>query len=141
MREILFRGKRLNNGEWVYGSYVYQYGAHEIYLPSTDGNGFDNYNINPETVGQYTGLVDRNGNKIFEGDIFLLDCDLLAIVIFKCGSYCLEVRGFCGCFTESGYDECGGGFGVIECEPIDWYCIRDMETLGNIHDNPELLKR
>lgn len=75
MREYLFRGKRVANDQWVYGSYVYQYNCHLIYLPSVDGDGFDYYHVYPESVGQYTGMnefvmSDRSYNKpLFEGDI------------------------------------------------------------------------
>lgn len=135
MREILFRGRRIDGGEWLYGHYVHQYGADMIYLP--DGvdreYGFDYYHIDKETVGQYTGLMDRNGKKIFEGDIIK--------------------RTERGTVFEVGFDY--GAFGTVERYPKtlhftddvfafsdDSYGImpeRDYEIIGNIHDNPELL--
>lgn len=67
MREILFRGKRTDNGEWVYGYYVVQNGSHQIYF-DVPGSEWNIWNVDPATVGQYTGLTDKNGKRIFEGD-------------------------------------------------------------------------
>lgn len=144
MREILFRGKRLDNGEWVEGGYNYKkVGGYftDVFIIEhlTDGV-CECHNVDPDTVGQYTGLCDKNGRKIFEGDMFRMDEDDIAVVIFKDGCFRLEIHGLCGTWTESGFDECGGGYGIIECDPIDWYYIKDMDVIGNIHDNSDLLK-
>lgn len=130
MREILFRGKRLNDNEndWAYGSYVKQYDCDMIYFPTAESDGFDYAHIIPETVGQYTGLTDKNGTKIFEGDIVQA-----ATVLFRSRPYLVDMdeeRG--GWFPFA----CGDGCGCCECEVVRAGCC---EVIGNIHDNPELL--
>lgn len=124
MREILFRGKRLYNGEWVYGSYVQQYGAATIYLPDgVDSEyGFDNYPVDPETVGQFTGLTDKNGVRIFEGDILQFEDDY-ALVRYSSEDAMFELR----------FDTFVSNFSKVN---INMY----GEVVANIHDNPELLE-
>ena len=130
MREILFRAKRLNNGEWVYGSYVNQYGAHEIYLPDgvASEHGFSRCHVIPETVCQYTGLTDKNGRKIFEGDIVEGNSEYFTYthpygkVVYDGGQYLIS-------FDDVLED--------IECLGA-W--ANDIEIIGNIYDNPELLE-
>lgn len=124
MREILFRGKRVDNGEWVFGYYVEQYGAKEIYLPDgVDSElGFDHYSVIPETVGQFTGLTDKNDKRIFEGDI-LNGMGGLHLVYFDTSLAWFEWAKICGNWSESF---------------SGW--ASEYEVIGNIHDNTELLK-
>ena len=140
----LFRGKR-SNGEWAEGSLHIEYGE-----MTKDGNRAIDYRIlgmrgecyyvDPTTIGECTGLKNKNGKLIFEGDMFSIEDEIVAVVIFKDGCFRMEEYGLCGTWTESVFDECGGGWGIIQCDPIDWYTIGDMENIGNITDNPELLK-
>lgn len=127
-REILFRGKRIDNGEWVEGN---------IFIPDKLTNreppteilvGTNvvriSYEVDPETVGQYTGLTDKNGKKIFEGDIMA--------------------------FTAYGFDYVGTvefayGSASIMCEHASPFLDQAVSKhgayiIGNMHDNPELLK-
>lgn len=127
MREILFRGKRTDNGEWVEGFYVCLGGMFRYILTgklNIDGNyiGFEKYEVDPETIGQDTGLTDKNGKRIVEGDICEYD-DTIGVVEF-----CEDNAMFT--FT---YDE------NIEA---DFSCLwgKDLAVIGNITDNPELLK-
>lgn len=133
MREILFRGQREDNGEWVYGYLVKlpsaimigdYFNPWYIYVPPKDPE--DNggyYRVIPGTVGQYTGWTDKNGVKIFDGDI----CEI---------------------------DREGGRFEIIWDNPcarvalvsdelyfaFDQFHSNEISVIGNIHDNPELLE-
>ena len=127
MREILFRGKRKDNGEWVYGgvlqtdnwsdiSVVNDYDGSMYEPPSCD---VDSYEVISETVGQYTGLTDKNGKKIFEGDIL------------KFGDFVYSV--------EWKEDRLGYGY----AERADRMLEQDgghCTIIGNVHDNPDFLK-
>ncbi len=65
MREILFRGKRVNNGEWVYGD-ISQHKNGKVFIKT--GSAIHSYEVDPSAVAQYTDVTDKNGVKIFEGD-------------------------------------------------------------------------
>ena len=138
-REILFRGKRTDNGEWVKGFYVCVPDTHYIMTGKFDSltNGIINseaYKVDPDTVGQFTGLTDRNGVKIFEGDIikwkYLCNDHLVYQVVYEKGTAGFVTRrnfnnrDGIDCYSDSVFDDDG-----------------DMsEVIGNIHDNPELLE-
>ena len=129
MHDIEFRGKRIDNGEWVEGYYYkakYYRTDDELcdYItvphPKEYNEPSSHYIVNAETVGQYTGLKDKNGTKIFEGDIVLLKGDEEPYQV---------------AFDES----CFQVYGNSICYVMDNFYDHDIEVIGNIYDNPELL--
>lgn len=126
-REILFRGKRLDNGEWVEGFYMPRPNLNKIYIVSIATTLWNE--VDPATVGQFTGLTDKNGKRIFEGDI-CRNTKTGEIVSVKWHGtmagyvwHKREEKSYLYSFGElfRAYDKC--------------------EVIGNIHDNPELLER
>ena len=120
MREILFRGKRLCNNKWMMGSLLcYEDGDCHI---CCDNFGLNHYRVDPKTVGQFIGLTDKNGKKIFEGDI-MSERGCLFVVVYdtKWARFKLQ--------------HIGRGIQYPE-----WNRGVQMEIVGNIHDNPELLE-
>lgn len=144
-REILFRGKRTDDGKWVYGHYIkathhwHSYGVHEDWIATdtVQNGGWCNvrgkYAVLPETVGQYTGLTDKNGKKIFEGDIVEGHCH-------SQWSHRLQ-----RCVVEYDRDGFLARHYVVQggVERFFSYKVlfsKDVVLIGNIHDNPELMK-
>lgn len=126
MREILFRGKT-DNGKWVEGFYYKDLTSNCVYIISwKNANVLDVENfveVTTETIGQYTGLTDKNGKKIFEGDIVklhLIDCIEIGVIKYN------DIMCRFMFFTKD------GSYGFDN--------TNDFEVIGNIHDNPELLK-
>lgn len=121
MREILFRGKRVDNGEWAYGSYVHivQYKESTDYIADEEP---DQYVVIPETVGQYTGLKDKNNVDVFEGDI---------VVCNQSGSYGISVI----IYDNSAFYVMPLNGNILEHTLWDyWYNDWDIEVIGNVHD-------
>lgn len=134
MCEILFRGKKKAHNKWVYGWYCGK--TLSIDMSSTeessqiiDAKTLYWHVCEPETVGQYTGLTDKNGNKIFEGDILQSWSNY-----HKKYCYCGIVR-----YGEFNCSCCDGVYGWY-LDGGDIRLIDGYEVCGNIHDNPELLE-
>ena len=124
MREILFRGKDIA-GNWYYGVPLIFI---EDYVCMTAPHTF-NKAVIPETVGQYTGLTDKNGKKIFEGDIVKYSDPFPFAKEYIMSEVAFDF-GFCGFLPFADYD----------CDCGEYVNADDCEVIGNVHDNPELLK-
>lgn len=133
MRTIKFRGKRVNGGEWVESMTIshstIKRKAYEVFFEISPNKWVG---VIPETVGQFTGLLDKNGKEIYEGDIVSVDDFSSAYsspytgkVIMRGGQWCVEYYKEYRC-----------------CPPLffDDFADRKTEVVGNIYDNPELLK-
>ena len=151
MREILFRGKRCDNSEWVQGYYIraehhwHNHGIHKDWITlgaSANGGWFalhNKYAVKSETVGQFTGLTDKNGTKVFEGDILKFtdekyDYEWIGIVEF--GNPNAEYNW--------GYQLVYIKGAQPNTDILLWFDMEETgaysEVIGNIHDNPELLE-
>ena len=161
IREILFRGKCCTTGEWVEGflgieeldDYVIQQFSFDEYFASEC---IDQYSVKLETVGRYTGLTDKNGTRIFEGDVVKLFDIAIGEIVCEYGAFGINCR------QQIDYDYLASEIAsVTGCDNTPMFCRNDnfvslwelywnynqesseisvIEVIGNIHDNPELLK-
>lgn len=126
IREILYRGKRIDNSEWIEGTY---WQSNESII---DKQGYS-IKITPKTVGQYTGLKDKNGKKIFEGDILRFTRggnEYIGKVVYE--------QRICG--LDLWYNEVVGAYGEKATFRISLTEPTKLEVIGNIYDTPELLE-
>ena len=131
MREILFRGKRVDNGEWVYGLLCR---VGDTYANIVEKSTEVMCAVLTNTIGQSTGLTDKNGKKIFEGDIIHLEYSQVFFGGVYFGEYTAEVSYKEGCFVTDGINN-----GDEIETPLSGFDNDELEIIGNIHDNPELL--
>ena len=144
VRTIIFRGKRIDNGEWVEGAYMPYYYSTRYGKVAAIFTNDDvlcktcRYPVDPSTIGQYTGLKDKNGKRIFEWDMIKpFDDDIDKMVVeFHNGQFLLCLYGERGYMAEYGWEE-EGNYGCFEAEPLSSYGD-DIEVIGNIHDNKDL---
>ena len=133
MREIKFRGKRVDNGEWVYGFLSkgrlqgYENNTLQSCIDQEEKGVMISSVVNNNTVGQFTGLTDKSGKKIFEGDIISHFANysgklLVAKVVYEDGAY------MCLMSPTSAF-------------LMDWVSSSSCEVIGNVHSNPEFLER
>ncbi|MDE5944711.1 MAG: hypothetical protein K2G93_03900 [Rikenella sp.] len=161
-REIKFRGKRIGGDEWVFGDLLHDRDMHPHIVPQNQGFDIDDdmcevYAVDPDTVGQYTGLKDKNGQEVYEGDIVVnreyhneawrlftaeetLELDIADIMgeLKKEEIGCIITQYASMYFEEQ--DGCYIDIAAMGGEQRFSHPIYELEVIGNIHDNPELLK-
>lgn len=131
MREILFRAKREATNEWVYGYFVKEYDDFQIYVNSKIITKSGHEYVREDTLGQFTGLTDKNGTKIFEGDVVRISEDYYDGLHYSGNEVYYSDGAFCVEYETPKYDVTSIGFLVREGV--------EVEIIGNIYDNPELI--
>jgi len=136
MRDIEFRGKRKADGKWVYGFYYKKCGRHIILgdiMPDSDMQ--REFEVIPETVGEFTSLPDKKSKRIYENDIARTELGRLGIVRFSHGMFGIEWINYI-----ENQDMVGSWGQLHNLRRMDDGFNGNVEIIGNIHDNPELLE-
>ncbi|WP_337675428.1 YopX family protein [Huintestinicola sp.] len=146
-REILFRGKRKDNGEWICGDLLQDVESGICAIVSYVNLGGNIHDLSescifaviPEIVGQYTGLTDKNGVKIFEGDIVkgtAYSATRIGVIV-----WIDEISGFGVRYVNAPNPTAWVNSSILRCVSLGKTDEFAAEVIGNIHDNPELLKK
>lgn len=145
MREILFRGKEKNSSKWIYGDLRHISDSHGGYIlcivDNTNGRNNDVIGVEvvPETVGQYTGLTDKNNVKIFEGDIVkgtAYSATRIGVIV-----WIDEISSFGVRYVNAPNPTAWENSSILRCVSLGKTDEFAAEVIGNIYDNPELLKK
>ena len=137
MREILFRAKREAINEWVYGYFVKEYDDFQIYIQPQIITRSGREYINENTLGQFTGLTDKNGTKIFEGDIVkgvAYSGKFVGIIV-----WIDEIGGFGVRYRKRQEATAWENSSILKCASKGRTDEFTAEIIGNIYDNPELI--
>lgn len=129
MRTIKFRGRRLDNGQWIYG-YLTLISGNTAYIRNIEVKRLNVKMVDVNTIGQFTGLYDKNGREIYEGDIILYGSTIQNEVVFRHGAF--------GYLFYGGEFISYAGNTNFTFNPLGH--SKEHKVIGNIHDNPELLK-
>ena len=134
MREILFRGNQVNDGMWIQG-YLFQFWGRAYILWGMTNDTPTMHEVKPETIGQFTGLTDKNGVKIFEGDIvaFTAEDELWEPHYYQGFVYFCDGAFWVDCGKDN--DDNDVLFSIGHALLAD----KNIQVIGNIHNNPELL--
>lgn len=129
-RQIKFRGKRVDTGEWIFGDLLTSNGT-ECEISDWNDVVYSRYDVDPDTVGQFTGLLDKSGKEIYKGDILSANGKIIGYVVDGVRGYCYDVV-----YTPPRRNEYSWSLYSVVTDDYP----SGIEVIGSIYDSPELLK-